>query len=355
MIKEMIKKSFLWKIKSWLFETIYFPAHINLKSKIRNSNDYILLIGTPLFDNLGDHLIAIKENEWLKDHYPEKKVIEIPTPVFFRYEKFLFQNVKDDIEVFITGGGWMGDIWPDDEKKMQRMIKCFCNNRIIVFPQTVFYELKNDSDRDILRCAKETYLCCKSLTLCFRDVQSFDFAINNFSGVNVDIKLLPDMALYNVEQDNTQKEKKLGICLRRDREKNRTMELENIVHKWAIDNNYICFNYSTITKVYIPIWIRTYLVNRLINKLRFAEIIVTDRLHGVIMAYWAGCKCIAIDNKTHKVAGVYNKWLYKNRNIQLLRSDADIYELSGLLDVYKKEENNMEMVFENLDKNFNIV
>ena len=35
------------------------------------------------------------------------------------------------------------------------------------------------------------------------------------------------------------------------------------------------------------------------------KIIVTDRLHGMIFSLIAGVPCVAIDNKNHKVSGVY--------------------------------------------------
>ncbi|WP_304309931.1 polysaccharide pyruvyl transferase family protein [Bifidobacterium tibiigranuli] len=48
-----------------------------------------------------------------------------------------------------------------------------------------------------------------------------------------------------------------------------------------------------------------------INKIRefqCAELIITDRLHGMVFAALAGTPCIAFNNTDHKVQGVY-EWL----------------------------------------------
>ena len=62
-----------------------------------------------------------------------------------------------------------------------------------------------------------------------------------------------------------------------------------------------------------------------------ADIVITDRLHSMVFALLAGCKCIAIDNTTHKVSGVYKKWLYTINGLWVLENSSKLSDdiLSG--------------------------
>ena len=61
------------------------------------------------------------------------------------------------------------------------------------------------------------------------------------------------------------------------------------------------------------------------------DIVVTDRLHGMILAHALGCSVIAIDNSTGKVASYWNTWKEKLPGILLAGSLEEAISLSQRL------------------------
>ena len=64
----------------------------------------------------------------------------------------------------------------------------------------------------------------------------------------------------------------------------------------------------------------------LLNKLKeFAEceMLITDRLHGMIFSYITSTPCIAIGNRTGKSYYAYNDWLFLSENIFFIQEPFD--------------------------------
>ena len=59
------------------------------------------------------------------------------------------------------------------------------------------------------------------------------------------------------------------------------------------------------------------------DQLRRAEIVVTDRLHGMIFCALTGVPCIALDNSYRKVSGAYD-WL---KPLEYIHYIKDVSEL----------------------------
>lgn len=56
-----------------------------------------------------------------------------------------------------------------------------------------------------------------------------------------------------------------------------------------------------------------------------AKLVITDRLHGMVFSALAGTPCIAIDNVSKKVSGVYN-WISYLDYIKVVESEDLINE-----------------------------
>ena len=179
------------------------------------------------------------------------------------------------------------------------------------------------------------YKKCKDITLFVRERNSEIVARNKLS-INK-VYLAPDMGLYG---ENYKKNKKLKqniyCCIRNDREssslsKRREEEFLSIYSKM----NYSIHEFNTITKHNIPVFARKHNLEKLQKVLKSkADVVVTDRLHGMILAIICGCKCVAFDNKNHKVRGVYNTWLKTNKNVLLIdeKTPIDKIKIKNLLE-----------------------
>lgn len=326
-MKDIIKKSYIGKCMYYLRDLYRFPNMLTIENKIKNRKNSILLIGTPTFNNLGDHLIAVAEIQFLRDIYHDHEIIEIPTQVFNRYRNKIVQLVDKSSLIFITGGGWMGSIWPDDEYQMQSIINAFSMNKITILPQTVFYNFNDKNAKKVFDSAINTYKKCKKLSIYFRDQASFEFGKKYFTLNNVSVHLVPDIALYYKSADAVVKKKGITLCFRGDREKIVDLDIKKIVTKFATKNNFKVYYTDTVQIHSIPIWYRKKKIEKKSKEFSQSRLIITDRLHGMIFSVITGTKCIAFDNKTNKVRGVYEKWLRGNNNILFMTKETTEKEL----------------------------
>lgn len=101
-------------------------------------------------------MISCAQRQFLSNLYPNHKLVEIPTQMFFRYQSKLLTLVRKEVPVFISGGGWMGSVWPEDEYRMQAMISSFNQNNITILPQTVYYDLNDYNALELFNDAKKS-------------------------------------------------------------------------------------------------------------------------------------------------------------------------------------------------------
>ena len=57
--------------------------------------------------------------------------------------------------------------------------------------------------------------------------------------------------------------------------------------------------------VEIPVWLRDYFLEKKFQEFRSREAVITDRLHGMVFAAVTGTPCVALDNVSRKISGVY--------------------------------------------------
>lgn len=96
-------------------------------------------------------------------------------------------NVKPGDVIVFNGGGNIGDIWRSAMEFILRLIDKFPENRIIVFPHSVWYSDESLIAEDARRMAAHP-----DLHLIARDTYSYDFMLRHFGANNV--YLAPDMA-----------------------------------------------------------------------------------------------------------------------------------------------------------------
>ena len=73
----------------------------------------------------------------------------------------------------------------------------------------------------------------------------------------------------------------------------------------------------------LPVEDRQGQLQELLDAFRKAEIVVTDRLHGMIFSAITGTPCVAFRNRNHKIKSTYDSWLRANEYIRF-QDDFDI-------------------------------
>lgn len=321
---DLIGKLKSGKLYPYLSELLRDPQMLLFKRRFRRLDDQaLILLGTPAHKNLGDHLIAVSERRFIRTCYPDKPLLEIPTHVFVRYQDYIAKHATGKNTVFITGGGWMGSVWPDDELTLQSMLRAFHASRLVILPQTMYYDRTSEAGEALFQSADSVFSACRDLKVCVRDQRSYDAALT-FKNLSPDRLLLcPDIALYDALDPayKSGQADRVGVYLRQDREKISSDRVVEELMNCFRENRYEFFFSDTMAKHQVPIWRREKAIANVIADMRTCRVILTDRLHAMVYSVIAGVKCIALDNKTNKVFGVYDKWLRDDPNILFMRKE----------------------------------
>lgn len=271
----------------------------------------VLLLGTPLHQNLGDHLLASSEMSFLRGYFKDANVFEVPTDLYLAFKEGILGELDGDDRVFITGGGWMGDLWLRDELTMRDMVKSassICET--IVLPQTVYYASK---DTLIFAEARAFWSNASRCLLCVREKASLNTCMHDLAMPRESVALLPDAGLlYQPPKEQHAvlgRSGVVGFCIREDVEASGAFEVVGRLRQHVSESGYNVAELSTMAETPIPYSSREEALQRKLEEFSSVDLVITDRLHGMVFSYLAGTPCIAFDNVTGKVKGVYEMWL----------------------------------------------
>src|SRR5690606_31978011 len=106
----------------------------------------------------------------------------------------------------------------------------------------------------------------------------------NFLQAN--IILTPDIVLSLNETEPQQNRKGVVICMRKDAEKSLTPDQNDFIIQSA-QNHFIELSYydTHIGRSNLSVTDRVSELNKIWNKFKGAELVITDRLHGMIFCY----------------------------------------------------------------------
>jgi len=241
-----------------------------------------------------------------------------------------FPELQNDIIILVQGGGNLGDLYHEHMDFLIKLTEKYPLNRILVFPQTFFY---NDKKR--LQCDAELLATHKDLILCARDNESYSLLKTFFSNT---ILLLPDMAFciptlelnkYRTIEGNKTLLLKRSDC-ELDNEKIPLLPPEIDCKDWPTfehrlnDGVFIGKVISTLSKLNLPIiggkinklWdfyaYRVYRKDLLRIGVKFVSqyrYIYSTRLHVFILAILLHKEVKIIDNSYKKNSTFYNTWL----------------------------------------------
>ena len=320
MIKKIIKKLY-FSIRRIIARK--YLKQILTQKKEKN----IYLIGSPLHGNIGDHAISIAERKLL-ENIKYKPIIEIPGEYYNLCYTEIKKNIKEDDIILITGGGFIGSLWLNEENMVRHIIKNFNENRIIIMPQTVFFE-ENERGRKELERSKEIYENHPDLWLFVREKNSLNYCKKYLSGLK-NIFLVPDIVTYlNYELPEEQREGVL-FCLREDKEKVISDDEKHKLLKLFRKSDLSMRQTSTVINKRIPMRNRKKIFEDKLLEFKRSQLVITDRLHGMIFAAITATPCIAMNNLSGKVAGVY-KWFEDLDYIKFVEHCDDMVEKAKAL------------------------
>ena len=275
------------------------------------------LLNTPDYMNAGDHAIALAEKNYLVKNFGS--FFELGSNACHKENlRELSRYVNSQDVIFIQGGGNMGSLWRVCEENIRNIIKTFPENKIVVFPQSVFY---GNSEEELLyfRQSKDIYNSHKDLLICSRDRRSYEFVNNSYKCKSM---LVPDMVL-TLEYHALSERRGIGVLLRNDKEKNIDSDYQLIVE------SAVCRTGKELKIIsHHPIedpCRRETIVKKLLEYYSSCEVVITDRLHGMIFSVITDTPCIVFDNSYHKISDLYKTWLNRDKLITLSEPVNDVH------------------------------
>ncbi len=264
------------------------------------------LLGSEDYGNLGDHQIAESEKELLAHYLPKYHVVEVPASAYHNVRTVLSCIVKRQDLIFLTGGGNIGDVYEFANKIRHDALRRFPNNRITVFPQTIFFESSLSSSYNPIAKLSSDIDKHTSFVLCLREAESLEFAKRQFHCKAV---MLPDVVLYT-KKDTYPKELREGIllCLRGDHEGILAHHERRAIHAIARSITSGIKEFDTQLKRSVSLRERSEELRKALSLFGASRLVVTDRLHGMVFSAITGTPCVVLRSYSHKIPGVY-EWI----------------------------------------------
>ena len=282
-----------------------------------------LLLQSPLYGNLGDQAIVIAELQVLRKlnipclDYPWEQDVERICSRFTPKKCLILQQ----------GGGNLGQLWPREENRFRTTLTLFKNNKLIVFPQTIYFDMETEEGRACFEKSREIYQSHHNLIMFVREQYSYAFMRNHMPEVQV--QLVPDMAMLLNPLNGSKNLHRQGVllCMRSDKEKKISIDkyerlknmLENLEESVTVTDTAFAGD--------IDIQKREQLLEDKLSEFLSSSLVITDRLHGMIFAAITETPCIVIDSLSHKLRGCY-EWI---KDLDYIRFVEDIEEVPGII------------------------
>lgn len=276
----------------------------------------ILYIDYPVHSNCGDLLIMKGTEAFFKDY--QIQVIQ-------RFSVYDFNDRMDipkDHILVLHGGGNFGDLYEMHQNLREKIVKNYPHHRIVLLPQTVFYQSEEALQRTVSIFNKHA-----DLHLYLRDEKSFQLVSEHFQKCKV--KLMPDMAhqLWPIQFKDAPNKERLNF-LRMDIEaddeqfsvasqmQDDTLDWHTLYNRyerklvqWA-GGGLRRIKGSKLLQLGWKVY-SDYLVKKAIRRFAKYEIIYTSRLHGHILSCLMAKPNVLIDNSYGKNSGYYKLWTHE--------------------------------------------
>lgn len=303
------------------------------------------MFGTPIYNNLGDLAISEAQKRFFAENFPEIVYIEITEPQTDQAIEELLPLLRSDDMIGYVGGGNIGNVHISHEIPRRKVFSTFVNNKTISFPQSVYFEDTKEGQEE-LKKSQEAYNKNPNLTIVARDTQSLEyfrkhFEVNSIFTTDMVLSVQPKRPEFNREG--------VLFIMREDAEKvtsdelieQLTKSLESAGDEVEPTDTVLPFKaYDKKTKTDTPLDIvriseRNWLLTLKLDQIKASEVVITDRLHGMIFAVLTQTPCLVFDNNYGKASAFYYNWFEDLDYIQHT-TEKDPKKLAAMVEDLKK-------------------
>ena len=335
-----------WKVKArfWLmnFRRNPYFTESQLKDKKRI---YIFLAAD--YSNLGDVAITYAQHVFLQYHFPDRQIFEIPISQTIEGLHFIKQHLQPQDVITTVGGGNFGNLYQDIEFLREWVVGSFLQNKTILFPLTNDFS-EDNAGQVALAKAKNVYSRHPNLTIVAREEITQRRNLLAFSTNNC--ILTPDIVMSLDKTQPTIERQGVVLALRSDKEKNLTSDQSTDL-QMLIQKNFLNVKaYDThLGRGNLSYTERNMELESIWTAFRSAELVVTDRLHGMIFCYITNTPCVVLMNNNHKIRSSY-EWIKHSKGILLLTE----FSKTNIQEVFDMVKNKLvKAEYKNLEDQFN--
>lgn len=311
-----------------------------VQSIFKESNVYgnrLILLNTPqVTSTIGDHAITYSEIELLKKWFPRKKLVEIGDRDFWTLKDEIYSYILPSDTLLIQGGGYLGSLWQSHrEDTVRYILQKYKSNRIIILPQTMYFE-SDVNGMQQLSISKSIYNSHANLIVCFREQKSFELSQEVLKPY-VKRYLIPDTVMSLKYDGKKEIKSKIAICIKNDKEtilsSTDQSNLLNMINEMGFE---ACYTTMFYDGEIIDTIEREKLIKSKMKEFASYRVLITDAMHGMVLAAVCGTSCVAIESITGKVGGVY-QWLKQLSYVKYAESLEEV-EIA-LREVINQEDN----------------
>lgn len=315
---------------------------------IDGSPDKVIIADAADYQNVGDLAILLGQLDFIARIFPKARVSVASART---YNDTLDPEIESADVIFLQGGGNFGDIWPGHHDFRLHLLKRFAHKRIVQFPQSIHF-----GDASYLSRTRRIIEASPNFTLNVRDTRSLDFARRNF---DCPVALCPDMAFSLGVLDAGEAKLDYACLLRTDKEvlEPKRDAIEQILTSagvswaaddwlrnqhglgWAVERVHgvttrlvrAGFPASLLARNAAPIF-KLYCGSRLrfgLAMLGRGRTVVTDRLHGFILAMLIGRPRLVFDSYDGKIHAFHRTWLADDPDARVVDGVPEFRDLIG--------------------------
>jgi len=285
-----------------------------------NKKKKVFLFLAADYGNLGDVAITYAQSYFLSENLPDYEVVDVPISKTLEGIVEIKKIINEEDIVTIVGGGNFGDLYPQIEHYRQLVISNFKNNKIVTFPQTIDFSSTKQGKIELQK-AQKIYGNHNNLTLTAREEISFK-KMKDFFPKNK-VVLSPDIVMCLNESNGSDERKGALICLRNDGEKLLKQHEEKELLEIINSNFDKVSAYDThINRSKLSFAERNEELQKIWTAFKNSEVVITDRLHGMIFCHITNTPCIVFQNNNHKIKGCY-QWIKASKNINFIEDFND--------------------------------
>lgn len=269
--------------------TALYRTHVALGSRYA-------LVDFPDHANVGDSAIWLGELAMLR-------AITGRDPCYVStwhdFDLDAFRSACPDGVLFLHGGGNLGDIWPHHQRFREDILAKVRDRSVVQLPQSIHFRTPSEVERFAALVADHP-----DFVLYVRDTRSLDFARKQLACPS---HLAPDSAYALGEQSRGAPQYDVLMLMRTDDERQGYAVPSAdpaTVADWLEDDADLPFGVDARAREAQAVA----RVERGLRLLAQGRVVVTDRLHGHILADLLGISHVVLDNDYGKIAAYLDAW-----------------------------------------------